>query len=183
MLDAIIIAIIIAKFKKYKIAPLIKCWAIYPIVVLELTHIFCQITVFQGNYYFVQFAPIIKRVYMYTFLIPIIVYKLYKEGVIGSAFIVLGTALNNFAMNVNNGKMPVFPSLSYITGYVKEDTFSLVQDIHVLGTSDTNWSILCDVFDVGYSILSIGDIFIRLFAVIVIYNTIKRLQINRTKEK
>ncbi|MGN0028014.1 MAG: DUF5317 family protein, partial [Clostridium sp.] len=78
------------------------------------------------------------------------------------------------------GYMPVFPSLSYLTGYAKVDSFSKVKDIHILGNSSTKLKFLTDIFDIGYSVLSLGDIFIRCFVFIIIYNTIKK--INLTNE-
>ncbi|GAA0727765.1 hypothetical protein GCM10008905_25750 [Clostridium malenominatum] len=71
--------------------------------------------------------------------------------------------------------MPVFPTLSYLTGYATPDAFSKVDDIHVLGNSSTKLKFLTDIIDVGYSILSIGDIFIRVFVFIIIFNTIKHM--------
>ena len=68
--------------------------------------------------------------------------------------------------------MPVFPSLSYITGYAKPEGFGLVNDLHILGNSQTNLKILTDYIDLGYSILSIGDILIRIFVFLIIYKSI-----------
>lgn len=70
--------------------------------------------------------------------------------------------------------MPAFPSLTYFTGYLKGDTFSKIQDIHILGDSNVKLKYLSDFIDIGYSILSIGDIFIRVFVVIIIYVTVKK---------
>ncbi|NFR66958.1 hypothetical protein FDF48_16555, partial [Clostridium botulinum] len=50
-----------------------------------------------------------------------------------------------------------------------------VNDIHILGDSSAKFKFLTDIIDVGYSIMSIGDIFIRLFVFIVIFNTIKHI--------
>ena len=68
----------------------------------------------------------------------------------------------------NGGEMPAFPSLTYFTGYLKSDTFSKIQDIHILGDSSVKFKYLSDIIDIGYSILSIGDILIRIFVVIII---------------
>lgn len=71
--------------------------------------------------------------------------------------------------------MPVFPTLSYVTGYLKPDVFAKVNDIHVFGNEETKYKILTDFIDLGYSILSIGDIFIRAFVFIIVFNTIKSI--------
>jgi hypothetical protein len=70
--------------------------------------------------------------------------------------------------------MPAFPTLSYLTGYVKQDVFTKVNDIHALGSSATKLKFLTDVIDIGYSIMSIGDVFIRVFAFIIIFSAIKK---------
>ena len=77
-------------------------------------------------------------------------------------------------MAANGGEMPAFPSLTYFTGYLKSDTFSKIQDIHMLGDSSVKLKYLSDIIDIGYSILSIGDILIRVFVVIIIYVTVKK---------
>ena len=92
-----------------------------------------------------------------------LVFQLYKPALIGSGSIVFGTLLNNFVISQNNGKMPAFPSLSYLTGYIKPHTFQAVNDIHVLGSGATHWKFLTDYIDFGYSILSPGDLFIHFF--------------------
>lgn len=74
--------------------------------------------------------------------------------------------------------MPVYPTLSKITGYYKAGAFEKVNDIHILlGGSSKLWY-LSDIFDLGYSVLSIGDILIRIFVVIIIYSSIKKLNNN-----
>lgn len=175
MIEVILITFLIAKIKGYKLKPLFKSWPIYPILAYELIYIFLQATIFLGNYSFVKYASIIKSFYLYLFLIPIIKYKKYYSAIIGCVFIFIGSNLNNIAIKANNGKMPVFPTLSYWTGYVKEDSFTRINDIHILGGSGTKFKFLTDVVDIGYSILSIGDIFIRLFVFIVIFNVIKEV--------
>lgn len=175
MFEAILIAMLIAKIKGYKLKPLFKTWTVYPVFVLELVHLSFQVTIFMGNYDFVQYASILKRVYLFMFLIPIIVYREYLSGLIGSALIFIGSIMNNFVMAQNGGKMPVFPNFSYITGYVSDDALAKIKGIHILGTTQSKWWILSDIIDVGWSVLSIGDLFIHTFALLIIYQTIKVL--------
>jgi hypothetical protein len=110
---------------------------------------------------------------MLSMLLPFFRYRLYKEGIIGAAFVFTGTFLNKIAMNLNGGKMPVFPSLSYITGYTRTDMFySSGDSLHILGNEATKCKILTDIFDVGYCILSIGDLMIRIFIALILYATV-----------
>ncbi|KOA20195.1 hypothetical protein CLHOM_13940 [Clostridium homopropionicum DSM 5847] len=182
MIETLLLAMLVAKLKGYNLKPLFKSWTIYPILVCELVYILLQISIFMGEYRFIQYAGILKLLYLYLFLFPIIKYRKYYSSIIGSIFVVLGTVLNKIAIKYNDGYMPVFPKLSYWTGYVKPDTFKKVNDIHVLGNSDTKLKFLTDVIDIGYSILSIGDVFIRAFAFIIIYNVIKHLNTEKSRE-
>ena len=180
MLETIIISLVFCKIKKLKIKPIFKNWAIYPIIFMELVYLIVQANIFSENYSLINLAGIFKTMYLLSYLPLIFTYKQYISAIIGSLFVVIGGILNDIAISANNGYMPVFPSLSYLTGYAKVDAFSKVQDIHILGDSSTKLKFLTDIFDVGYSVLSLGDIFIRGFVFIIIYNTIK--QLNLTNE-
>ncbi|MHB1485801.1 MAG: DUF5317 family protein [Saccharofermentanales bacterium] len=175
MLETILLAVIFAKIKGNKIKPLFQTWTMYPIFVIEIIYLIFQITVFAGNYTFIPYAPVLKKVYLFLFIIPIFVYKEYFAGIAGSAFVMAGTLLNNFVMSQNGGKMPVFPTLSYITGYIRPEAFDSVVSIHALGDANTKWRFLSDIIDVGWSVLSIGDVFIRILAFLVVYQTILTL--------
>ena len=182
MIETVFVALIIAKLKRYKLAPLLKAWPLYPFLFLELVYLFFQWSVFQGNYEYVQYAGLLKQLQLFVFILPILVYRQYTQALIGSAFIFVGTFLNKFVMAQNGGTMPVFPSFSYFTGYVTSDSFTAVSGIHSLGSSDTQWKILTDIFDLGYTILSLGDIFISVFVGLLLFNTVKILNV-RIKEK
>ncbi len=177
MFIEIIAALVFAKLKKYKLKFLFKTWTIVPILISELALIFLQITIFAGNYYFVQYTEIVRIAHTACYLIPMFAFSLYKPAVIGSASMMVGTLLNKFVIAQNNGKMPVFPSLSYWTGYVKPDVFDRVNDIHILGDVNTKWKILTDYIDVGYCILSPGDVFIHLFTLFMLYSMIKAVNL------
>lgn len=179
MLETIIISLIFCKIKKLKIKPLFKIWAIYPVVFMEIFYLFVQANIFSENYNLIMYTGVMKTLYLISYLPLIFTYKQYISAIIGSIFVVIGGILNDIAISANNGYMPVFPSLSYLTGYIKPDSFSKIEDIHVLGDSSTKLKFLTDIFDIGYSVLSLGDIFIRGFVFIILYNTVK--QINLTK--
>lgn len=179
MIETILIAMLVAKIKGYKLKPLFMSWEIYPVLAFAIIYIFFNMGVFFGNYNFIKFAGILEPVYICTFFILIIKYRQYISAIIGSIAIFIGTILNKIAISANGGKMPVFPTLSYATGYIKPDIFIKVKDIHVLGSEASKLKFLTDIIDLGYSILSIGDIFIRIFTFIIIFNTIK--SINKIK--
>lgn len=181
MIETILIAMLVAKIKGYKVKPLFRDWTIYPILILEIVHIFFQVNIFLDNYYFVQYASVIKKIYMLSYVIPIIIHKEYFTGILGSVFVFIGTLLNNFVIAQNGGKMPVYPNFSYITGYASPEAITGIKGIHILGSAQTKFWFLSDIIDIGWSVLSIGDIFIRLFAFTIIFSTIKTL--NRSTKK
>jgi len=173
MIETILLALLFAKFRGYKIKPLFKDWPIYIVIIFELIYIVLEISVFRGNYSMVKFSNIYKTLYILAYLAMIIKFYLYKSAIWASVSALLGSLLNNIAIFSNNGRMPVFPTLSYITGYAAPDAFSKVNDIHVLGNSTVNYKFLTDIIDTGYSILSVGDVFIRLFAFIIVFYAVK----------
>lgn len=177
MVEILLIAIAAAKLKHLKLRYLFLSWPFYPILITQCLLIFVQLNIFNGNYFFVQYASLIKISIILSFVFPIIAFDLYKPALIGSGSIAIGTLLNRFVIAQNNGKMPVFPSLSYLTGYVKPYSFNAVKDIHVLGSAASKYKILTDYIDVGYSVLSIGDLFIHFFALIMLYYTIKSVNL------
>lgn len=175
MIETILISLIFCKIKKLKIKPLFKSWTIYPVIIMELIYLFIQINVFMDNYMFIKYVGVLKVVYLCSYLPMIFTYNQYISAIIGSVFVFIGGILNDIAIGANNGYMPVFPYLSYITGYANIEAFDKVNDIHILGDSSAKLKLLTDIFDIGYSVLSLGDIFIRGFVFIVIYNVVKNL--------
>lgn len=175
MAETIIIALIFAKIKGYKIRPLFKTWTIYPIIFMELIYIYIQISIFNENYEILKYTEHLKTIYLCSYLPLIFKYEQYISAIIGSIFMIIGGLLNNIAIAANNGMMPVFPNLSYLTGYATVDAFNKVNDIHILGGPETKVKFLTDIFDIGYSVLSLGDIFIRFYVFIIIFKTIKHI--------
>lgn len=173
MIETIVIAMLIAKIKGYKLKQLFETWEIYPILVIVILYTILNIGVFFENYDFVKYSSLLESIYICSFLGLIFKHKLYFSAIVGSGAIFVGTLLNKIAIAVNDGKMPVFPTFSYITGYVKPNAFKVVDDLHVLGNEACKLIILTDIVDLGYSILSIGDVLIRIFTFIIILNSIK----------
>lgn len=173
MIETILLALLLAKIKGYRLKPIFMKWEIYPVLVSAVIYIILNIGIFFQKYSFIKFAGFMESIYICTFLFLIIKHELYNSAILGSICIFIGTSLNKIAIFVNGGQMPVFPKLSYITGYVKPDAFEKVNDIHTLGSEITKWRFLTDIIDLGYSILSIGDLFIRFFTFIIVYNAIK----------
>lgn len=173
MLLNILLAVFFAKIKGYQIKPIVKAYAIYPFFIAELLYLFLQMNIMIRNYEYLQYATIFKGVYFFTLVVPLIVYKLYKPGFWGAALSITGTLLNRFVIGQNGGKMPVFATLSKITGYYDSEAILTVDKLHMIGNDATKYKILTDFIDVGYCILSIGDLLIHAIVFLIIYNVIK----------
>ncbi|MEG0690700.1 MAG: DUF5317 family protein, partial [Clostridium sp.] len=156
MIETLALAIIFCKIKGYKIKPLFNTWHVYPIILMELAVWFIQINVFLESHWVLQYAPITKALYISSYIFLVFKYELYITAIIGSAFVALGGVMNDIAIKANNGYMPVFPSLSYLTGYASPEDFGKFDNLHILGDSSTNLFFLTDIFDLGYCILSLG---------------------------
>ncbi len=172
MIFQVLMAVIVAKIRKLEVLKALIKPVFYPFYIVELVYIFFQINVFLGNYQFVSYASILKTATLYSLLIPIFVYKLYLPALAGSGFIFVGSILNEMVKHANGGKMPVYPTLSRLTGYFKEGMLDN-SSLHIIGTPDSHYKFLSDYIDVGYSILSIGDLFVHSFVFIVFYYGIK----------
>lgn len=173
MIETIILAFVLAKLKGYKLGNLLKSRAIYPVILLEIIYIFFQVQVFIHNYSVLKYSMVFGKILIFSFILLIYKHKQYINAIIGSIFVILGSILNNIAIHTNGGKMPVFPTLSYLTGYIDPKMLDKYPDIHVISNGIVNFKFLTDIFDIGYSVLSIGDIFIRVFVFIIIYGAIK----------
>lgn len=169
----ILIAVLLAKWRKYDLKPIFKSWTIYPVLLVQGVILIFQASIFMGSHIFIPFAPYVTSMVILSFLFSIFAYQLYLPAVLGSLCVLVGTLLNKFVMAQNGGRMPVFPTLSYLTGYATPTSFAYDDGIHVLGSATTQWKWLTDYIDVGYSVLSPGDLFIHAFSVILLYATIK----------
>ncbi len=172
----------------YNLKPIFRHWSIFPPLVMMLCYIALEICVFQRNYWFIPYQQPFKTITLLSYLPLIFKYRLYESAWtrlkqkhdfiniitspmgIGAVCLFLCSLLNHIAISANNG-MPIFPSLTLWTGYMDKQLFD--DGLHILGNFNTKHIWACDIFDVGYSIMSIGDIFTRLYVSIVLYFSIK----------
>ena len=173
MIIEFIAAMILAKFKHYNLKYAFNSWTFYPVLLTQCILIFFQMSIFFGTYYFLQFVPIVEPAIILSFLFAILAYQLYTPAIIGSVFIGIGSLLNKFVMAQNGGLMPVYPSLSYLTGYATPQSFQIADGVHILGSEVTRYKLLTDYIDFGYCILSPGDVFIHLFSFLMLYAIFK----------
>lgn len=178
MLDAVLLAFIIAKIKRYRVTGIFKAWPMWPVFFFLITNLIYQLLIFSGNFQLLNFVPVNRTLSLLSFLVPVIVYKRYRSAIIGAVCIFLGSAMNRFAMELNGGKMPVFPTISRMTGYLSHDALinaSQYDNIHIIGSSETKLKFLTDIFDTGFGVLSLGDLLVKAYAAIITYSVIKHV--------
>ncbi|HZW50146.1 MAG TPA: DUF5317 family protein [Bacillota bacterium] len=173
MIIEFLAAMIFAKLRHYNLKYVFYSWTFYPVLLTQSILVFFQMSIFFGIYSFLQFVPIVEPIIILAFLFSIIVYQLYTQAIIGSVFIGIGSLLNKFVMAQNGGMMPVYPSLSYLTGYATLQSFQIADGVHILGNEMTRYKLLTDYIDFGYCILSPGDVFIHLFTFLMLYSIFK----------
>jgi hypothetical protein len=181
LVEFIIGAFLYAKLKnKYNIKYIFKTWEIYPPMLFALFYIFLEGTMFFRWHYFIPYAHLIKTATLLSYIPLILKYKLYQDDngklitspMVKAGFCLwLGSELNKIAMYFNNGYMPTFIDLGFWVGYVKSDGF--IDGLHILGNSYSHAIPLCNIFDWGYTCVSIGDLLIRFYAFIILFYAIK----------
>jgi hypothetical protein len=168
--------------KEFSIKPLFKDWSVYPFIALFIVYTIVQFSIFGGNYKIAHLRDLLKAAYYLTVLIMVLRHKIYKPAIIGGLCALIGGLLNIVVMRANGGKMPVYPTLTLRTGYVKS-VQSLNDGIHVLGTASTKLKFLTDWIDDGLNVMSPGDILFRLLAVIALYYVVKSLNEDAENKK
>ena len=174
------------KYKQYTIKQIFKHWSIYPSLLFIIFYLYLEYTMFIGDHYFLQYSYIIKTTILLSYLPLIYTYKLYYNTkykddnilkyltspmFICTVCLLIGSGLNKLATNSNFGYMPTYPSITFWTGYIKPDGF--IDGVHVLGNAYSNMVLLCNTWDLGFTVLSPGDIIIRFFPYIILYYSIK----------
>lgn len=176
MLLFIIVACFLAKLRGYRLRPMLSEWSLYPLAFVEILFWVAQICAWNGIYHFVPYASRIQSAFIVALLFPIFRFRLYRTACAGAGMTLLGSLLNRWVMNANGGRMPVLPTLSRWTGYYREGAMEVASDgLHMLMSDQTRLNWLADWIDVGFSIMSIGDLLIHGFVLIVVYQAIRAL--------
>jgi hypothetical protein len=149
MVVEILIVCLLARLRRYKLKYLFASWTFYPVLFVQLMLVVFQFSLFLKTDYFIRFVPVTEPTVILSFALALFAFQLYKPAIFGSVSIVFGTALNKFVIAQNGGKMPVFPTLSYLTGYLTPETFNSLDSLHVLGGADTKFKVLTDYIDYG----------------------------------
>ena len=180
MIEFILGAFLYAKYKKkYNIWLVFKHWSIYLPMLFLLLYIYLEINIWLQNYWFLEYQQVFKTATLMSYLPLCIKYKLYENtnikyknkdimAVITSPMIkatmclFIGSVLNRIAIWANGGYMVTFPSQSYWTGYIKPESV-YYDGLHIIGNPYSAIIPFCNIWDFGYTIVSIGDLLARMF--------------------
>jgi hypothetical protein len=174
MIEMAIIVLTIAYVKDYNIFKALKDWTISLVLFTVVIYVAFQVMIFNNYYDLVKYSYIIKIGTIICYFIMAFKHNLHKHVIITCGLLLLGSWFNTIVIDANNGLMPIFPDLTYATGYTDLSEIGIGGDIHVLGGADTKMIPLADIFDFGYMICSIGDLIIRLGMGLLLYFSIKK---------
>lgn len=173
---------LLAKLKGYKLLPAFKVPYLFPLYLLEILYICIQFGFVIGNHALLNYAGYLQIAFIAVLILPIIKYSINLPAVFSAISVLIGSRLNLAVMNANDGMMPVFPTLSKLTKYYTEDSITKINDgRHVLGSSETKLAFLADYIDIGWTILSPGDVLIHSFITVIVYYTIKSINIKNNQ--
>lgn len=176
MILFVALAMLIGVFKKKRPFVVFKEVSLLPMAMLELIFWLFQFCAWMGDYRFIPYASMLQSLYILSLIWPILKFRLYGRAVIGGGMVMIGTVLNRLVMAANDGHMPVYPTLSRLTGYFVNGAMEASGDaVHVLMTQSTHLKGLGDYIDVGFSIMSPGDVLIHGFITLIILGVIEKV--------
>lgn len=176
MILFILLALVIARRNKYRVAPVFRDASLYPFFAVECVYWVFQGFAFSGDFRFLPYSGYLQSAFIASMLFPILRHRLYARAIFGVGMVAAGTVLNRLVMNANGGRMPVYPTLSRLTGYFDPKALSGGFDaVHLPMGADTALNFLGDYIDVGYSVMSPGDLLIHGFTAVIVYGVIKTL--------
>lgn len=175
MILFILLAILIAKLRRHRIRVLLNEPSLIPVWTIEIVFWLLQICIWRQDYRFIGYAGYLQTASVLALLWPILKFQLYPQAIVGALMVGVGSASNRIVMHANGGKMPVIPSFSGFTKYYREGALEVSHDVrHVMMSEATKLNFLADYIDVGFSVISIGDVLVHLFTTIVIYCVIAK---------
>lgn len=173
MLPFILVPLLVAHCRRHPLRPLFTAWDLLPLLLTESVHIFFQISCWLGNTQWIGYGKYLQWAFLLSLLFPILRRELYIPALWGAGCTLAGSFLNHLVIAANGGKMPVWPTLSQWTGYCTREMLSSgVDGLHVLMTNDAALPFLADYLDLGWCILSPGDVLNHLFVAIILYRAV-----------
>ena len=176
MILFILLGILVAAIRGKHPQKLLHEQSLLPLAAIEIVFWVFQIFSWCGDYRFVPYGEWLQTASVLSLLWPILKFRLYPQALTGAAMVCAGSVLNRIAMAANGGRMPVYPTLSRLTGYYREGAIAASGDVRqVLMSGSTNLNFLGDFIDVGFSVMSVGDLLIHGFVALIVYGVAVRL--------
>ena len=174
MLIFILIPLALALSRGYRIRPLFCVADLYPFLLTCAIPGLFIINAWLGNHTFVKFSELLQHGMTLSLLLPVVRRRIFTPTLVGAGMTVGGTLMNRIVIQANNGRMPVYPTVSKWIGYYKDGQLDgSIDSLHVLLDDSSKLPFLADYIDLGLCILSPGDVLIHGFASIVLYYTVK----------
>lgn len=178
----ILLAVIIAAVCRNRISVLFREASLIPMWIIEIIFWILQACIWMEDYRFVRYAGLLQTASVLCLLWPILRFKLYPQAICGACLVSIGSVMNRIVMHANGGKMPVIPTFSGVTYYYREGALAASGDIrHIMMSESTKLNFLADYIDVGFSVISPGDVLIHSFTTIIVFCVIIKLN-QRLKE-
>lgn len=180
IIESIILAFLVAKYQKLKLKPFIQSWNMYALCGLLLLYIGLTASTFLGFHGLIEYRNWFQCIVVFVFAFMCTFNQLsWKRFVTNLVLLISGGFLNMIAINLNNGKMPVFPTLSISTGYINHDmllNMTKFSPVHTIGNYFTTKAIpLCDIFDLGFTVFSVGDLLFYIGLAVILVGVVKKL--------
>lgn len=174
MTPFIVIPLLIAYFKGYRVHRVFKVCDLYPLLATVLCHGVFIIFAWCGNHFFVQYGTWLQRAIILSLLLPILRRKITTPTFVGVGLTLTGTLMNHVVISANGGHMPSAPTLSKLIGFYKVGQLEggQIDSLHTLFSGACKYPWLADYIDLGVCILSPGDVLIHSFAGIIVYYTV-----------
>lgn len=174
MLFFILVPLLIARIKGYRVLHIFRVIDLYPFFLACACHGFFVMNAWMGNHSFVKYAAVLQQVMILSMLLPVLRRRMFAPTMVGVGLTIVGTVMNRIVINANGGKMPVYPTVSKWIGYYKDGQLDgSIDQLHVLLDDSSRLAFLADYIDFGLCVLSPGDVLIHTFSSIVIYYTVK----------
>lgn len=176
MILFILLAVVLAAVRGHRVSVIFREVSLLPMLIDEIVFWVFQISAWRGDYRFLPYSGFLQAAGILVLIWPILKFRLYSRAVWGSCAVAVGSVMNKLVMKANGGAMPVFPTLSVKTGYYRDGVMEAAGDArHVLMSGSTKMNVLADYIDVGFSIMSLGDLLIHGFTTLVVYGVIAEL--------
>lgn len=176
MILFIMLSFLVAKLCGKRLRVLLREKSLYPLWMVVVVFFVAQICALNGDYRFIRYGQLLQTANILALLWPVLRFRLYPQAVAGMAMVCVGSLLNTLVINANDGRMPVYPTLSRLTGYYQEGALVASGDMrHVLMSETTRLGFLADYIDTGFSVMSLGDLLIHSFTMFVIFGVIAAL--------